>query len=100
MAGEKIWTIFCGFTRKGQNFSIYRFENGAFPKIKAHFQNGKWGNFVPSGSAIIAVAGVCHSANKALITDFCLRNLEIKDIVIIYGKIKENIVKIIDIEKC
>ena len=34
------------------------------------------------------------------IADFCLRNLEIKDIVIIYGKIEENIVKIIDIEKC
>ena len=34
------------------------------------------------------------------IADFCLRNLEIKDIVIIYGQIKENIVQIIDIEKC
>ena len=34
------------------------------------------------------------------IADFCLRNLKIKDIALIYGKIEENIVKIIDIEKC
>ena len=34
------------------------------------------------------------------IADFCLINLKIKDIVLIYGKIEENIVKIIDIEKC
>ena len=42
------------------------FENEVNPHNKPHFQNGKWENFVPGGSAIIVLARLCQTV-KAIV---------------------------------